>query len=204
MRTETAGLGDPIDRSDLVDVPEIRQLAELSPEIPVLIEIERLIEADVLTEQGQLEECRMDWNVIFDQQTCGIVGLVENPDGFPVAVGRLASALHAGIGESLVVGKGQGVDQSLDMLGKEPIIVIEKDGISASRRVQSEIRGRGTTEWPSSRCHAQSKGPASISRGETSVTRDIDEDDLDRRVGLSGDRGEGVAQLGAIGAAHDD
>ena len=138
------GAAGAVKRRALVDMPEIGALAQLQPEIPVLVYREALIEAAIRAiEQVPGEQHRVDGDVVVAHQQQPVEGLREGLDCGPAGGVGLAGAAVGGAYFPLVFEKHQ---QLFDVVRGEPVVFVEKKQIVAAGAVQPEVCGGGPAQ----------------------------------------------------------
>ncbi len=176
---------DQIPRRHAGDVHEGPVLGQLQPEVPVLEQVEVLVETRRRPRQGAAEHHAMDGQVVFEQQPDRVEAGVEAVHGLPVAA--LQSPLcHVG-----KRGRGLGPcpqrgGEPAHVIRQQQVVVVQEQQQLACCRGQPAVGGLGTQQRLAvGRCDGDHRQTAAALRQRAvPLPERIHDHQFDRPVGL--------------------
>lgn len=201
--TKAASLGDAIDGAASRYMQEVAVLRQLQPEIPVLIDVELFVDVAALIPQIAGKQDGMDGHEVFGQQTQAVVRLIEYLLQYLTIV---IDTADAAVGNMVFRCGLQGSDQTVQMVGVEPVVIVEENQVVAACCGQAEIGGAGAVQgMVAIAIDPAQRQPSPVFRqGAVRRPSGIDQHDLDVRPGLPGYRVECLIQRWPIHAADED
>jgi hypothetical protein len=163
-------------------------VGQLQPEVPVLEQVEVLVESRRRPRQGAAEHHAMDGQVVLEQQAHRVEAGFEAVHGLPAA-GLQAPLRHVGIrGRGLGLGL-QRAGEPAQVIRQEHVVVVQEQQELAACRSQPAVGGLGTHQRLAiGRCDGDHRQPAAARwQRPMPLPERIHEHQFDRSVGLQHD-----------------